>query len=84
MLADFTLADLVGVVGSLMICAAYFAVSNRWVDPEGLRYHLINVSGAGLLLVSLYYRPNPGAILIEALWVIIALLGILRALRRRI
>ena len=82
MLADFTWMDGVGVVGSLLICSAYLAVSNRWVDPEGIRYHLINIAGAGLLLASLYFRPNPGAILIEAIWVVIAMLGIVRALRR--
>ena len=72
MFEDFTVMDGVGVIGSLTICSAYWAVSNGKVDPEG----------AALLLASLYFRPNPGAILIEAIWVVIATFGIYKALRR--
>ena len=73
MLADFTVADGLGVIGSLFICSAYLAVSLGRIDAERLPYQLINISGAVLLLISLYFRPNPGAILIEALWLLIAL-----------
>ena len=31
-----------------------------------------NLAGAAFILVSLYYRPNAGAIMIEVLWVLIA------------
>ena len=82
MFEDFTVMDGVGVIGSLTICSAYWAVSNGKVDAEGIRYHLMNITGAALLLASLYFRPNPGAILIEAIWVVIATFGIVRALRR--
>jgi hypothetical protein len=75
----FTFLDLLGVIGSLLICAAYLAVSLKRVDPEGLRYHAVNASGSVLLLISLYFRPNPGAILIEVLWLAIAGFGIARA-----
>jgi hypothetical protein len=76
---DFTFLDFVGVVGSLLICAAYLAVSLKRVDPEGFRYHTVNATGSILLLISLYFRPNPGAILIEVLWLAIAGFGIARA-----
>ena len=39
--------------------------------------------GAVLLLVSLWYRPNPGAILIEVIWAAIALAALARLLLRR-
>ncbi len=81
---DFTFLDFLGVVGSLMICAAYLAVSLRRVDPEGFRFHIVNATGSILLLISLYFRPNPGAILIEVLWLAIAGFGIARALLRRL
>jgi len=79
----FTFLDFLGVVGSLMICAAYLAVSLRRVDPEGYRFHLVNAGGSILLLLSLWFRPNPGAILIEVLWLSIAALGIGRAFLKR-
>ena len=84
MWADFTFLDFVGVVGSLMICTACLAVSLRRVDPEGFPYHIANAAGAILLLISLYFRPNPGAIVIEVLWLAIAGFGIARAVRKHL
>jgi len=84
MWADFTFLDFVGIVGSLMICAAYLMVSLGRVNPEGFAFHIVNASGSILLLVSLYFRPNPGAILIEVLWLAIAGFGIARAILRRL
>ena len=83
MWADFTFLDFVGVVGSLTICTAYLAVSLKRVDPEGIPYQAANAIGSILLLISLYFRPNPGAILIEVLWLAIAGFAIARALYRR-
>ncbi len=80
---DFTFLDFVGVVGSLIICAAYLAVSLKRADPEGILFQATNASGAIMLLISLYFRPNAGAILIEVLWLAIAGFAIGRALLRR-
>jgi len=80
---DLTGPDLIGIVGSVLVCGAYWAVSNGRVDPLGMRYHGVNAAGAGLLLVSLWFRPNLGAAIVEGLWFVIAMASILRALRRR-
>ena len=80
---DFTFLDFVGIVGSLIICTAYLAVSLKRVDPEGIPFQASNGSGAILLLISLWYRPNPGAIVIEVLWLAIAGFAIGRALLKR-
>jgi hypothetical protein len=82
---DITFLDFVGIVGSLLICAAYLAVSLKRIDPAGIPFQSANGGGSILLLISLYYRPNPGAIVIEVLWLAIASFAICRALfsRRR-
>ena len=80
---DFSFLDFVGVIGSLLICAAYLAVSLKRVDPEGFRFHVVNAAGSIMLLISLYFRPNPGAIVIEVLWLAIAAFGIARAFAMR-
>jgi hypothetical protein len=79
---DVTLPDAIGLVGALLLCAAYFLVSRRQVDPQGARYHAMNLVGSALLLLSLWSRPNPGAILIEVIWAAIALTALARLLRR--
>jgi len=84
MLSDMTLIDWLGVLGSLIISGAYLAVTATWVRPERPLFNLINLTGAVMILISLYYRPNAGAIIIEVLWVVIAAIALTRyALRRR-
>lgn len=78
-----TFADLLGVAGSLMICAAYFAVSLGRLAAVGFAYQGANALGAALLLISLWYRPNPGAIVIETLWLMIALFALGRLWMQR-
>ena len=68
--------DWIGILGSLLIAGAYYGVSNNIFSPKRLVYHLINLIGSVLILLSLYYKPNPGAIMIELLWIFIATLGI--------
>ena len=75
-LYNLSFLDWVGIIGSLMIAGAYYGVSNNHFSPEKLTYHLINLIGSLLILLSLYFKPNPGAILIELLWIFIASLGI--------
>ena len=75
-LYNLSFLDWVGIIGSLMIAGAYYGVSNNYFSPEKFTYHLINLIGSLLILLSLYFKPNPGAILIELLWIFIASLGI--------
>ena len=78
MIADLTLIDWIGVLGSLLIAGAYLAVSRGWVDARKPGFNLLNLFGALLVLLSLWYRPNAGAILIEVLWVGIAIAALIR------
>ena len=62
MFEDFSFTDAVGLIGALTICSAYGAVSAGRLDATRLPYQVMNLAGSGLLLVSLYFKPNPGAI----------------------
>ena len=78
MLSELTWIDWLGVLGSLMIAGAYLAVSRNWVAPERPAFNLLNLTGALFILASLWYRPNAGAIMIEVLWVCIAVYALIR------
>lgn len=85
-LDDLGWMDGIGILGSLLLCIAYAAVSNKWLAADGIRFHAMNLIGALLLLASLCTRPNYGAILIEIVWAAIAafsLYGIFRLKRRQ-
>ncbi len=83
MFDTFTLPDVIGVIGSLTVCSAYFGISGGRLDGDKLPYQALNMTGAILLLISLYFRPNPGAILIEVIWVVIAIWAIVRIYLKR-
>ena len=73
---DFDFFDWLGIMGSLLIAGAYYCVSNEYFSPKKLLYHLINLIGSFSILISLYFKPNPGAIIIELLWIFIAISSI--------
>ena len=73
---DFDFFDWIGIMGSLLIAGAYYGVSNEYFSPKKLLNHLINLIGSFSILISLYYKPNPGAIIIELLWIFIAISSI--------
>lgn len=73
MIEGLTMYDWVGIVGSLIISSGYLAVTRGWVDAQKPLFNLANLVGAVLILISLYTRPNAGAIIIEVLWLAIAI-----------
>ncbi len=82
MFAGMTVVDWIGVIGAVMIAGAYFSVSRGGLDAQAPGYNLLNLAGAGFILLSLCHRPNAGAIMIEVLWVAIALSALLRWYRK--
>lgn len=70
--------DGVGVLGSLLLCIAYASVSNQWLASDSVRFQMMNLWGALLLLASLCTRPNLGAMLIEIVWATIAIVTLCR------
>ncbi len=83
MIKDFALYDAIGIVGSLFIAGAYLAVTRKWLAGDQPTFQALNLIGAALILFSLWYRPNAGAILIEVLWIIIAITSLIGHWRKR-
>ena len=75
--------DVVGNVGVACIIGAYLALQLGRLDAKGLAFSAVNAAGATLVLVSLAFAFNASAFLIEAFWVVISLIGVVRALRAR-
>ena len=75
--------DILGIIGSFMIAGAYFCVSNNYLKPEKFNFHFINMVGSIFILISLYFKPNIGAIFIEVLWLFIASLGIIKFFKNK-
>jgi hypothetical protein len=68
-----------GLVGSALVIAAFFANQQGWLTASDRRYALINLAGALLILVSLYAEWNLPSAVIEAFWAAISLYGLWRS-----
>lgn len=75
--------DWVGLLGTAMILAAFALLQAGRVSGTGLPYQLLNLFGAGGVLVSLLGTFNLSVFLLEVAWVGVSLYGIVRSLRLR-
>jgi hypothetical protein len=75
-------ADLIGFAGSFFIVAA-FAYSNLTTQMNALLFNVSNLVGAALLTISLTVNYNLPTMVLEVVWMAIALFGIFKALRAR-
>lgn len=70
--------DLAGVVGVLMILAAYAGATSGRLDPKQAPALALNLAGALLILWSLYFEFNLSAVLMEGAWALVAVVGLIR------
>ena len=76
------LADAIGLGGSAIFIAA-FAYANVTEILNKLLFNALNLIGAIMLLTSLSVHFNLAAVVLEAAWALIALGGLIGALRAR-
>jgi hypothetical protein len=81
----FTLAwyDWVGMAGTLMVLAAFFLLQAGRLSGTGIAYQLLNLFGAGGVLLSLLGTFNVSVFLLEFTWVLISGYGIVRSFKSR-
>jgi hypothetical protein len=79
---NFDLANVVGLLGSGMMIAAY-AYSNMAKAIDFLTFNLLNLVGALLLIASLTVHFNMASMVLEIVWALIAMFGLFRVLGRR-
>lgn len=75
--------DWIGILGTLMVLAAYFLLQAGRLSGTGLVYQLLNLFGAGGVLMTLLGTFNVSVFVLELTWVLISGYGIVRSLRTR-
>ena len=73
-----TLPDAAGVFGVLLILIAYAGATTGKLDPKRAPALLLNLGGALLILLSLYFDFNLSAVVMEGAWALVALTGLVR------
>lgn len=72
--------DLVGCLGTLIILIVYALLQIGKLEASSFSYSLLNLVGAVLILISLFFSWNLAAVLMEISWIIISFFGTLKAL----
>jgi hypothetical protein len=75
-------ADIIGICGSALFIGG-FIYANMAQTLNKLLFNVLNLIGAVLLLISLSVNFNLAAVVLEVAWGIIALAGLIRALRKQ-
>jgi uncharacterized membrane protein len=83
---DFWLlfSDVIGVVGVILLLTAYYCLNTNRTSAFSFKYQLVNFIGALLILISLFFKWNTAAAIIEVAWMLISIVGMRRALRNKI
>jgi len=76
------LHEIVGTVGVSLILLCYFLIQTGKMSAGNLPYSVINITGALMILYSLYFEFNFASVLIESFWVLISLIGVTRFLSK--
>jgi paired small multidrug resistance pump len=74
----FAWYDIVGSVGVATIIFTYILLQTERIKSESLLYSVLNGLGAGLIVFSLLYSFNFSAFVVETLWVLISIYGIVK------
>lgn len=78
----FDWANVVGLIGSALFLTA-FGYANASPKMDKLLFNAANLAGAVLLLASLSVHFNLAAFVLEVCWAVIALIGLVQAVRAR-
>ena len=75
--------DWVGMLGTLMVLAAFFLLQAGRLSGTGIVYQLLNLLGAGGVLVSLLGQFNVSVFFLELAWMLVSAYGIARSFKVR-
>jgi predicted membrane protein len=67
----------ISMLGMACVVLAYLFVERDWLDSKDVKFYVINLIGAILLLLSLLIHFNLGSFVIEIFWITISIMGII-------
>jgi len=73
-----------GIIGVSLIIIAYFLLQINKLSSNSLIFSLLNFFGSFLILISLFDEWNLPSFIIEIFWMLISLIGIIRALKKQL
>jgi hypothetical protein len=78
---EASMLQIVSVLGALAILGAYIANQLRFIGPSNMSYSVMNFIGSTILTVIAVIEVQWGFILLEGVWALMSLWGIIMLLR---
>lgn len=75
--------DVIGMSGTFLVVGAFFLLQLDKVNPSGLGYNVMNLTGAILLLISLCYNFNLASFVIELFWIAASIIGLYKYYKKK-
>ena len=79
---DYNFFDFIGNIGVFLILLMYLSLQAGKIVSQARLYSLLNALGAALILISLCFKFNFSAFVIELFWLLISLYGVWKSLRK--
>lgn len=76
-------ADIIGMMGTILVVLAFFLIQMDKIDPKSLHYNMLNLIGAILLLISLCINFNLASFVIEIFWIIASIVGLINYFKKK-
>jgi hypothetical protein len=70
-------------IAAMVILVAYVGHQTRRMDANGIAYNLMNAAGSGVLTYVAFRPFQIGFVVLEAVWAIVSIYAMLRAIRQR-
>ena len=76
------MGQVIQIVGSLLVLAAFAAAQRGLLDPKSVVYLVLNLVGSAVLAVQALFLAQWGFLLLEGVWALVSAASLI-ALRRR-
>lgn len=70
--------EIIGWVGTIAIMVAYWLVSSGKIFPVSKTYQLLNLFGAGFVIVNVAFHSALPSVALNTIWFFVALYGLFR------
>ena len=77
------ISDVIGIIGVGFVIMAFFLVQLEKTTPNSPFYLYSNFWGSTMLLFSLFYHWNLASVIVEVLWLLITIYGIIKLRSKR-
>jgi hypothetical protein len=71
------------MVGALLILAGFILSQRNLLDADSYLYLILNLTGAAILAVLAFQSQRWGFVLLESVWALVALAGLILRLQER-